>query len=104
MRLFNIVYLFDYNIIYFFCRENQLFFWCFILIYIYEDINMDIGIKVGVYDIIEKLEFKFVQGELYICIFYFNVVYIVFIVVLFFNGLNIVCMDFYKNIYMYIIY
>lgn len=87
MRLFNIVYLFDYNIIYFFCRENQLFFWCFILIYIYEDINMDIGIKVGVYDIIEKLEFKFVQGELYICIFYFNVVYIVFIVVLFFNGI-----------------
>lgn len=39
-------------------RENQLFFWCFTLIYIYEDINTDIGIKAGVYDITEKSELK----------------------------------------------
>lgn len=58
MRLFNTVHLLDYNTTHLLRRENQLFFWCFTLIYIYEDINTDIGIKAGVYDITEKSELK----------------------------------------------
>lgn len=57
MRLFNTVHLLDYNTTHL-RRENQLFFWCFTLIYIYEDINTDTGIKAGVYDITEKSELE----------------------------------------------
>lgn len=57
MRLFNTVHLLDYNTTHL-RRENQLFFWCFTLIYIYEDIKADIGIKAGVYDITEKSELE----------------------------------------------
>lgn len=57
MRLFNTVHLLDYNTTHL-RRENQLFFWCFTLIYIYEDIKTDIGIKAGVYDITEKSELE----------------------------------------------
>lgn len=35
-----------------------IFIWCLTLIYIYEDINMGIGIKAGVYGITEKSELK----------------------------------------------
>lgn len=57
MRLFNTDHLLDYNTTHL-RRENQLFFWCFTLIYIYEDIKTDIGIKAGVYDITEKSELE----------------------------------------------
>lgn len=57
MRLFNTDHLLDYNTTHL-RRENQLFFWCFTLIYIHEDINTDIGIKAGVYDKTEKSEIE----------------------------------------------